>query len=187
MHDSSIQDVPIDNGVRIRLTVVVMPNAYGNPDFNLVAIYINGKKNRQYAYLINDYFKNNGKITLGNDYANLYLYGLRIYDSALTSEAVQKNYINQLVTTDEKQKEKALNQVLDGEGVNIDFNATKLLYNVFVIDKPFPNLLNPSGVAGNLEVFFKDKPERNFTLTNLLVEGQGTSSKNILNGILDLR
>ena len=176
MHDSSIQDVPIDNGVRIRLTVVVMPNAYGNPDFNLVAIYINGKKNRQYAYLINDYFKNNGKITLGNDYANLYLYGLRIYDSALTSEAVQKNYINQLVTTDEKQKEKALNQVLDGEGVNIDFNATKLLYNVFVIDKPFPNLLNPSGVAGNLE----DKPERNFTLTNLLVEGQGTSSKKYL-------
>ena len=180
MHDSSIQDVPIDNGVRIRLTVVVMPNAYGNPDFNLVSIYINGKKNRQYAYLINDYFKNNGKITLGNDYANLYLYGLRIYDSALTSEAVQKNYINQLVTTDEKQKEKALNQVLDGEGVNIDFNATKLLYNVFVIDKPFPNLLNPSGVAGNLEVFFKDKPERNFTLTNLLVEGQGTSSKKYL-------
>ena len=180
MHDSSIQDVPIDNGVRIRLTVVVMPNAYGNPDFNLVAIYINGKKNRQYAYLINDYFKNNGKITLGNDYANLYLYGLRIYDSALTSEAVQKNYINQLVTTDEKQKEKALNQVLDGEGVNIDFSATKLLYNVFVIDKPFPNLLNPSGVAGNLEVFFKDNPERNFTLTNLLVEGQGTSSKKYL-------
>ena len=180
MHDSSTQDVPIDNGVRIRLTVVVMPNAYGDPDFNLIAIYINGKKNRQYAYLNNDYFKNNGKITLGNDYANLYLYGLRIYDSALTSEAVQKNYINQLVTTDEKQTEKSINQVLDGEGVNIDFNATKMLYNVFVIDQPFPNLNNPSGVAGNLEVFFKDKPERNFTLTNLLVEGQGTSSKKYL-------
>lgn len=180
MHDSSTQDVPIDNGVRIRLTVVVMPNAYGDPDFNLIAIYINGKKNRQYAYLNNDYFRNTGKITLGNDYANLYLYGLRIYDGALTSEAVQKNYINQLVTTDEKQTEKSINQVLDGEGVNIDFNATKMLYNVFVVDEPFPNLNNPSGVAGNLEVFFKDKPERNFTLTNLLVEGQGTSSKKYL-------
>ena len=70
--------------------------------------------------------------------------------------------------------------MLDGEGVNIDFNATRMLYNVFVVDKPFPNLNNPSGVAGNLEVFFKDKPERNFTLTNLLVEGQGTSSKKYL-------
>lgn len=179
-HDSSTQDVPTDNGVRIRLTVVVMPDAYGNAGFNIVAIYINGKKNRQYAYESNDYFRNSGKIVLGNDYANLYLYGLRVYDSALTSEAVQKNYINQLVTTDEKQTEKSINQVLDGEGVNIDFNATKMLYNVFVVDKPFPNLNNPSGVAGNLEVFFKDKPERNFTLTNLLVEGQGTSSKKYL-------
>lgn len=179
-HDSTTQDVPTDNGVRMRLTVVVMPDAYGNAGFNIVAIYINGKKNRQYAYESNDYFKNAGKITLGNDYANLYLYGLRVYDSALTSEAVQKNYINQLVTTDEKQTEKSINQVLDGEGVNIDFNATKMLYNVFVVDKPFPNLNNPSGVAGNLEVFFKDKPERNFTLTNLLVEGQGTSSKKYL-------
>ena len=179
-HDSSTQDVPTDNGVRMRLTVVVMPDAYGNAGFNIVAIYINGKKNRQYAYESNDYFRNSGKIVLGNDYANLYLYGLRVYDSALTSEAVQKNYINQLVTTDEKQTEKSINQVLDGEGVNIDFNATKMLYNVFVVDKPFPNLNNPSGVAGNLEVFFKDKPERNFTLTNLLVEGQGTSSKKYL-------
>ena len=124
------------------------------------------------CYENNDYFRNDGKIVLGSDYANLYLYGLRVYDSALPSEAVQKNYINQLVTTDEKLAEKNVNLVLDGEGVNIDFNATKLLYNVFVVDKPFPNLMNPSGVAGNLEVFFKDKPERNFTLTNLLVEGQ---------------
>lgn len=180
MQESSTQDVPIDNGVRIRLTVVVMPDAYGNAGFNIVAIYINGKKNRQYAYENNDYFRNDGKIVLGSDYANLYLYGLRVYDSALPSEAVQKNYINQLVTTDEKLAEKSVNLVLDGEGVNIDFNATKLLYNVFVVDKPFPNLMNPSGVAGNLEVFFKDKPERNFTLTNLLVEGQGTSSKKYL-------
>lgn len=49
MQESSTQDVPIDNGVRIRLTVVVMPDAYGNAGFNIVAIYINGKKNRQYA------------------------------------------------------------------------------------------------------------------------------------------
>lgn len=179
-HESSTQDVPIDNGVRIRLTVVVMPDAYGNAGFNLVAIYINGRKNRQYAYENNDYFRNDGQIVLGNDYANLYLYGLRVYDAALTSEAVQKNYINQLVTTDEKQAEKSVNEVLDGEGVNIDFNATRLLYNVFLIDKRFPSLMNPSGVAGNLKVYFKDKPERNFTLTNLLVEGQGTSSKKYL-------
>lgn len=178
--DNTKQDVPIDNGVRIRMTMVVMPDAYGNPGFNLVCIYINGKKNRQYAYNNNDYFRHNGKIVLGSDYANLYLYGLRIYDHALTSEGVQKNYINQLVSTDEKQTEKAANNVLDAEGVNIDFDATRKLYNVFVVDKPFPNLNNPSGVAGNLNVYFKNRPDRNFTLTNLLIEGQGTSSKKYL-------
>nr|DAV78512.1 MAG TPA: hypothetical protein [Caudoviricetes sp.] len=176
-HDGSTQDVPIDNDTRIRLTVVVMPDAYGNAGFNIVCIYINGKKNRQYDYENNDYFRNNGKIVLGNDYANLYLYGLRVYDSALTSEAVQKNYINQLTTTEEKQAEKDANNVLDGEGVNIDFDATKLLYNVFVFDKPFPNLMNPSGVGGNLNVYFKARPEKNFTVNDVLCEGQGTSSK----------
>ena len=179
-HDSSTQDVPTDNGVRMRLTVVVMPDTYGNANFNIVAIYINGKKNRQYAYENNDYFKNSGKITLGNDYANLYLYGLRVYDSALTSEAVQKNYINQLVTTDDKLAEKSINAVMDAEGTNIDFNNTKKLYNVFVFDKPFPNLNNPSGVGGNIQVFFKDKPEKDFTIADVLCEGQGTSSKKYL-------
>lgn len=179
-NDSTTQDVPLDNGVRIRLTVVIMPDAYGNAGFNLVCIYINGKKNRQYAYDKNDYFRNTGKIVLGNDHANLYLYGLRVYEHALTSEAVQKNFVNQLVSTDEKQAEKANNNVLDAEGVNIDFDATRKLYNVFVVDKPFPNLNNPSGVAGNLDVYFKNRPDRNFSLTNLLIEGQGTSSKKYL-------
>ena len=57
-------------------------------------------------------------------------------DSALTSEAVQKNYINQLVTTDEKQTEKSINQVLDGEGVNIDFNATTVSYTHLLLLLP---------------------------------------------------
>ncbi|WP_294599893.1 leucine-rich repeat domain-containing protein, partial [uncultured Bacteroides sp.] len=176
-HDSTTQDVPIDNDVRQRLTVTVMPDAYGNAGFNLVCIYIDGRKNRQYAYLSNDYFRNNGKITLGNDYANLYLYGLRVYDAALTEEAVHKNFINQLTTTDEKLIEKEANDVKDAEGVNVDFEATKKRKNVFVIDQPFPNLNNPAGVYGNLEVFFKEKPMYNFHWLNLLIEGQGTSSK----------
>ena len=178
--DSTTQDVPVDNGVRIRLTVVVMPDAYGNAGFNIVCIYINGKKNRQYAYESNDYFRQNGNIVLGNDHANLYLYGMRVYDSALTSDAVQKNYINQLVTTDEKQDEKADNSILDAEGVNIDYNATRLRYNVFVFDKPFPNLMNPGGVGGNLWVYFVNRPEMSFSVSDVLCEGQGTSSKKYL-------
>lgn len=175
--DSTTQDVPTDNGVRIRVTVVIQPNTYGNQGFNIVAVYINGKKNRQYAYESNDYFKHNGKIELGNDYADLYVYGVRVYDGALTSEAVQKNYINQLVTVAEKTKEKLDNDVLDAEATQIDFENTRDQYNVFVFDNTFPNLNNPGGVSGSLSVYFHDKPEMNFTVNNLLCEGQGTSSK----------
>ena len=178
--DSTTQDVPIDNDVRIRLTIVVMPTAYGTPGFNLVQIYINGKNNRQFAYESNDYFKNSGKIVLGNDYANLYLYSLRVYDNALSSDAVYKNNLNHLHSLEEKILEEAQNNVFDSEGVNIDFFATKRLFNVFVIDAPFPNLLNPSGVPGNIEVYFADKPDNNFSIKNVLWEGQGTSSKKYL-------
>ena len=45
-----------DTGKRIRLTVVIMPTAYGNADFNLAILYINGKKNREFSYATNDYF-----------------------------------------------------------------------------------------------------------------------------------
>lgn len=175
--DSTTQDLPIDNNTRVRLTVVVMPDAYGNAGFNLACLYVNGKKNRVFNYESNDYFKNNGKILLGNDYANLYIYGIRVYNFALTENAVRKNYVNQLSTTSEKQTETAINKVFDAEGTNVDFDAVKNLFNCFVIDQKFPNLNNPGAVSGNLDVYFKDKPERNFHITNILWEGQGTSSK----------
>lgn len=178
--DSTTQDLPINNNKRIRLTAVIMPDAYGNSGYNLVCLYIDGKKNRQYSYENNDYFKNSGKIILGNDFANLYIYGIRVYDSALTENAVRKNYINQLTTTAEKQAETAKNKVFDAEGTNIDFNATKLLYNCFVINIIFPNLNNPGAVTGTIEIYFKDKPEKNLTITFILWEGQGTSSKKYL-------
>lgn len=178
--DSSTQDVPIDNGVRIRLHIVVMPDAYANADFNLVCIYINGKKNRQFTYESNDYFRHDGKVELGSDATTLYLYGMRVYDKALTAEAVMKNYVNLLPNIEAKQQHTAENLVLDAEGVEVDFDATRKLYNVFTFDKPFPNLMNPGKVYGTLEVFFHDRPQNNFSMNNLVMEGQGTSSKKYL-------
>ena len=178
--DASTQDVPIDNGVRLRLHIVVMPDAYANADFNLVCIYVNGKKNRQYTYESNDYFRHDGRVELGSDTATLYLYGMRVYDKALTAEAVMKNYANLLPDIEAKRAHTAENLVLDAEGVEVDFDAVRKLYNVFTFDQPFPNLMNPGKVYGTLEVFFHDRPQHNFSMTNLLMEGQGTSSKKYL-------
>lgn len=90
-----------------------MPDAYANANFNLVCIYINGKKNRQFTYESNDYFRHDGKVELGSDTATLYLYGMRVYDKALTAEAVMKNYANLLPDIEAKRQHTAENMVLD--------------------------------------------------------------------------
>lgn len=53
----------------------------------------------------------------------------------------------------------------------MDFDAVRKLYNVFTFDQPFPNLMNPGKVHGTLEVFFHDRPQHNFYMTNLRMEG----------------
>lgn len=105
---------------------------------------------------------------------------MRVYDKALTAEAVMKNYANLLPDIEAKRQHTAENMVLDAQGVEVDFDAVRKLYNVFTFDQPFPNLMNPGKVYGTLEVFFHDRPQHNFYMTNLLMEGQGTSSKKYL-------
>ena len=66
---------------RTKLTLTIIPDAYGNQDFNLCVLYVNGVKNREFTYENNDYFAQDGKITIGSDYADVDVYGIRIYDS----------------------------------------------------------------------------------------------------------
>lgn len=175
--DGTTQHLPIDTEVRIRATLTLMPDAYGNSGFNLCCLYINGKKNRVFSYESNDYFVNSSPIVIGSNTADIDIYGLRIYNSALTSEGVQKNYINWLVNTDDKENEIRVNDVLDSTASAIDFNNTREKYNVFVFDQPFPKKSDPSTKTGTVWFYFADKPEMNCSVTNVPGAGQGTSSK----------
>lgn len=175
--DGTTQHLPIDTGVRIRATLTIMPDAYGNNGFNLCCMYINGKKNRVFNYESNDYFANSSPIRIGSNSADVDIYGLRIYNNALTSEGVQKNYINWLVRNEEKEAEIQKNEVLDSTASAIDFNNTKEKYNVFVFDQPFPKKSDPSTKTGTVWFYFADKPEMNCSVTNMAGAGQGTSSK----------
>lgn len=57
------------------------------------------------------------------------VYGVRAYDSALTSEAVLRNYINWLTDNSEKTRVQESNDVMDGNGSEIDFENTKDQFN----------------------------------------------------------
>ena len=170
------QGINLFEGKRLRLTLIVMPGAYGNPDFNLCIIYVNGVKNREFTYKNNDYFAQNSDIIIGSDYADVDIYGVRVYDSALTSEAVLRNYINWLVDNTEKSRIQDENDVMDGNGSEVDFENTKDQFNVFVFDNTFPSLINPNKMMGTLEVFYADHPEWNVSISNVEAKGQGTSS-----------
>ena len=176
LRNSKIQGIHTHEGKRIRMTLVIMPDAYGNSDFNLCILYINGKKNREFTYENNDYFAHDGNIVIGSDYADIDIYGLRIYDSALTSPAVLRNYINWMISTTDKAKISEENDVLDSNGSEVDFENTKDQYNVLVFDNTIPRMADPSARTGTLEVYFSENPERNVTISNVQVKGQGTSS-----------
>ena len=176
LKDKDKQGINLFEGKRLRLTLVIMPDAYGNPDFNLCIVYVNGVKNREFTYKNNDYFAQNSDIIIGSDYADVDVYGVRAYDSALTSEAVLRNYINWLTDNSEKTRVQESNDVMDGNGSEIDFENTKDQFNVFVFDNAYPSLANPNKMKGTLEVFFADHPEWNVSISNVEAKGQGTSS-----------
>lgn len=166
-----------DTGKRIRLTMVIMPTAYGNADLNLAILYINGKKNREFTYANNDYFAQSSPIVIGSEFADIDLYGIRMYDNALTSQQVLKNYINWLTDNAEKEKVRDANDVLDTNGIEVDYDNTIDQYNILVFDNDLPSYLDPNKKTGTLYVYFYEHPERNVSITKCSASGQGTSSK----------
>ena len=67
LREDSVQSLHTFEGKRTRFTLTILPMAYGNPDFNLCILYINGVKNREFAYEDNDYFAQRGGIVIGSD------------------------------------------------------------------------------------------------------------------------
>ena len=180
MHSQSLKNDDVQSlhtfeGKRTRLTLTILPDAYGNSGFNLCILYVNGVKNREFTYESNDYFSHNGMIVIGSGYADADIYGIREYNQGLTSQGVLRNYINWLSSTDSKAIVTENNDILDLHGSDIDFENTKDQFNV-TFDNTIPYMADQSTRTGMLEVFFYDHPEWNVSISNVTAKGQGTSS-----------
>ncbi len=176
LKNEDIQSLHTFEGKRTRLALTILPDAYGNSGFNLCILYVNGVKNREFTYESNDYFAHNGDIVIGSEYADVDIYGIRIYDSGLTSQGVMTNYINWLPDINEKTAVKANNDIFDSNGSEIDFENTKDQFNVMVYDNTIPSMADQTSRVGTLEVFFCDHPDWNVSISNVTAKGQGTSS-----------
>lgn len=176
LREDSVQSLHTFEGKRTRFTLTILPMAYGNPDFNLCILYINGVKNREFAYEDNDYFAQRGGIVIGSDCADVDIYGIREYDSGLTSQGVLTNYINWLSDSAEKARVRLYNDILDGNGSEVDFDNTRDQLNCLVFDNTIPSMADQTARVGNLDVLFTDHPEWNVSISGVTAKGQGTSS-----------
>lgn len=171
------QSLKFEDKVRLRLTVVIMPEAYGNPGFNLVVVYVNGTKNREFAYTNTDSFQNNSGIRIGSESADIDTYALRIYDEALSSTAVHQNHINLLESIAEKKAFRDKNDVYAANGIDIDIEKVKKLCNVIEFEGEIPSKANPNKFTNNWYIYWRDNPEWNVVIKGITQDGQGTSAK----------
>ena len=176
LKNDDFQSLNLRDGQRIRMTLTIMPDAYGNAGFNICVVYINGRKNREFTYENNDYFANASNIVIGSDFADIDLYGIRAYDSALTSTGVLRNYINWLASRADKINETDKNDILDANGSEVAYENVKKQFNVFVFNNTFPRLSNPNKFTGQLEFYFANNPELDKVIPVAEAAGQGTSS-----------
>ena len=117
--------------IAINIVNAVYPNAHGDAlttaekaaqaqgSFPLVRVLINGKINRELVYTpaASEFCTgamSNGGITIGQDGADIDIYGIRIWESqTLTPEDVFQDYISTIPDSDKKRKLKAVNDIID--------------------------------------------------------------------------
>lgn len=178
------QSTKFEDGVRLRMTIVVLPTAYGNQGFNLAKIYINNNCVREFTFSNADKFLSTGNLILGSEDADLDIYGIRIYNSSLSRGAVETNFKNYLATLAEKQAAAVRNDLFNAEGTSIDIDKVKQFCNVVVYERAagntladiIPSITNQNESLLDVHFFFRDTPEENLVIRNYPMSGQGTSS-----------
>jgi hypothetical protein len=119
---SALTNQTIVEGKRVKISMVVEPNN-GTVDFPMCYTYLNGKLTEAVIFAENDRFIDNyypATLAVDSTYAQVKIYGIRFYSSALSEKIILNNYTAQLPTLEERQKEYDSNNVYVGN--NIDFD-----------------------------------------------------------------
>lgn len=111
-----------------------------NKTTNLVRIFINGGIDRLYKYdYLTDFQYGGFNLEVSPESADLDIYGLRIYNRALTLKEIENNYISTMSSVTEKSKFQQLNDLVATDANNdtyISYNKVKSLYNTLVYIMP---------------------------------------------------
>ena len=152
---------------------------------NVVIIYVNRVKKCTFEWSRGDSFNHEGKLELGSQTADLYLYKIRLYEKQFEWAQIQQNYISCLPTPSEKSqvKRKEDSVVTD---TSVDFDKVYGKYNTFIVELPsraeLPNRKNnPSNIpieGTNLYIDIVQDPSCTIQgeFLNVPLEGQGTTA-----------
>lgn len=183
------QGIDVNEEEEIHMVATLIKNykvTYGN----LAQIFVNGSGARSFEFSGSDSWVNSGKIILGSDTADLYVYVSRVYDRGFEKLDSEKNYVASLVDVLTKQSIRDwINSVRDDRG-NISFDKCKGNYNTMLIrmredaELPHYGLSKEYNAYCDVTFSFVDLPSEyknkvwEFILENVRIEGQGTTSMN---------
>lgn len=179
-------DVKDEAFVNTQITLIRGYKNYGN----LAKIFVNGCGARSFAFDSADSWNNNGKIVLGSDTADLYIYASRVYDKGFEMEDAERNYVASLHLSSEKKLMYATIFGIRDQVGQIDYDKVFRLYNTITItmlngaDLPHWGLSKEYSAYCDVEFNFINLPIEYkvkawaFILKMCRIEGQGTTSMN---------
>lgn len=183
------QGIDVEDEQTIHVIITIVRNykvTYGN----LCQIYINGGKARSFEFGNADSWINNGKIRLGSQTSDFYLYGIKVYERGFDKEDAEKNFIASLnLSAEKKHMYELINSVRNDIG-QISYDAVYGKANTMTVrmrnnaELPHKGLSKEYSAWCDVEFNFVNLPEKyknkvwNFLLQNCKIEGQGTTSMN---------
>lgn len=184
------QDIMWQEGVRTHIAINIVYNL-ANSGINYIRIFLNGCINREIDYVATDSFvqlvdgeRTSKGIRIGASQAEIDIYGIRIYKTALSTNDVQQDYVASLSTSAEKIAFREANDIIVNGVIN--YEKTKVKYNT-MLWKPNARTVGSARLAtygdkkkqlqyGDMDVIIVGDPVHSGSFYNMNTQGQGTSS-----------
>lgn len=180
-NDNQSYDIPEDTLINMQVSLV---RDYKVNYGNLCIIYVNGVRKKEFSYTTADSWITQANIILGSQTADLYIYNIRVYSKGFGTQDALQNYVASLPTsTDKKDAYELFSSVID-DSYSVNYEKTKSVANVVTIEMlngselPHYGLSKDYSAKCNIAVSWCEHPEWNWSIDNIPVEGQGTTSMN---------
>ena len=99
-----------------RVDMSIHVEAYNRDDpQRIITVWMDGIPSRVKGYDVNTLVQSDNRLVIGSDHCDVWIYGIRIYNSALTKQNMMQNYVSCGTTTKDKIARYKTNMILDSK------------------------------------------------------------------------